>query len=223
MRKKTIEKPWEKNHSEIDTRVNEMMKQGIIRTHANLDNVEFKIVKSWGGNSKEIKVGEYDCHVFEMTGFETVILKREIKANHSRLPISARTKFDHSVGDKLDSFDFDAYINAEPAGERGTPLLYSAEALHSKNRSFKGTVYMTPTFPRKVQDLLPIFEVLSPTHKHFKKLSDFVSLKLPEKGFPIKLEIPAFPTVTGTATFLAYQEKDISPDLFVVPSDYKIA
>jgi len=220
-KKKTVEKAWERNNRDIETRIAEDMKQEIIRTQANSDNVSFVPVKTWIGSTKTAKVGDYDCQIYEMTGFETTILRRGIKANQSMLPINTRTKFDHSVGDNLEDFDFDAYMAAEPKTDRGTPLLYQAESITAKNRAFKGTIHITSSFPRKVADMLPIFEVLSPTLKHFKKLQDFISLKLPDDGFPVKIEIPAFPTIIGTATFVAYEEKKIDAELFAIPKDYK--
>jgi hypothetical protein len=99
---------------------------------------------------------------------------------------------------------------------------------------------LSKQFPRKIEDFLPIFEVLAPTHRGFQKLSEFVRLKLPDDGFPVKLgmflpiilfssdsdtcaaELPVFPTVTGLATFSVFEEKqDIDETLFAAPSDYK--
>jgi len=48
------------------------------------------------------------------------------------------------------------------------------------------TMWLSPEFPRKVEDLMPVFEVLSPRNKHFQKLQDFVKL-LPNEGFPVQL------------------------------------
>jgi len=103
-----------------------------------------------------------------------------------------------------------------------------------KEKTFKGTLFVTKEFPRKVTDFLPIFEVLAPTNRAFEKLTEFIKVKLPEDGFPVKVgmlssspsteslkllltlslspffflitEIPVFPTVTGLATFKLYTE-----------------
>jgi hypothetical protein len=47
-------------------------------------------------------------------------------------------------------------------------------------------LWLSADFPRKVEDLMPVFEVLSPRNKHFQKLQDFVKL-LPTDGFPVKV------------------------------------
>jgi hypothetical protein len=47
-------------------------------------------------------------------------------------------------------------------------------------------LWLSPDFPRKVEDLMPVFEVLSPRNKHFQKLQEFIKL-LPAGGFPVKV------------------------------------
>lgn len=45
--------------------------------------------------------------------------------------------------------------------------------------------------------------------------------KLPP-GFPVKIEIPVFPTVTAKVTFQQFKWDDtLSDDLFIIPTDYK--
>lgn len=67
--------------------------------------------------------------------------------------------------------------------------------------------------------LLNVLEVIAP-FKHFSKLRDFITLKLPN-GFPVKMEIPILPTVTAKITFQHFEFKnDISKDLFVIPTTY---
>lgn len=68
--------------------------------------------------------------------------------------------------------------------------------------------------------LLNVLEVIAP-FKHFSKLREFVTLKLPS-GFPVKIDIPILPTVSAKITFQKFEFRDdISPDLFVIPGDYK--
>jgi hypothetical protein len=111
------------------------------------------------------------------------------------------------------------------------------------------TLWLSDEFPRKVEDLMPVFEVLSPRNKHFQKLQDFVRL-LPTDGFPVKVgtrslfsrprvtvcvrvartfstyrhraEVPVFPTLSGLASFGKYEESDLDESLFVVPDHYTL-
>lgn len=75
-------------------------------------------------------------------------------------------------------------------------------------------------FPLSVDMLLSVLEVIAP-FKHFSKLREFVTLKLPS-GFPVKIDIPILPTVSAKITFQKFEFRDdISPELFVIPDNYK--
>lgn len=67
--------------------------------------------------------------------------------------------------------------------------------------------------------LLNVLEVIAP-FKHFSKLRDFITFKLPT-GFPVKVEIPILPTVTAKITFQHFEFRDDIPKhLFATPKDY---
>ncbi|KAL7291396.1 hypothetical protein TKK_0014989 [Trichogramma kaykai] len=108
------------------------------------------------------------------------------------------------------------YITAPP-GE--FPILGRSSVFKESSKSFKATVAMSQDFPLTVDMLLNVLEVITP-FKHFKKLREFVLMKLPP-GFPVKIDIPILPTVSAKITFQEFIFKnDICPDLFQVPTDY---
>uniref|UniRef100_A0A3Q1B1W6 Ankyrin repeat domain-containing protein n=1 Tax=Amphiprion ocellaris TaxID=80972 RepID=A0A3Q1B1W6_AMPOC len=67
--------------------------------------------------------------------------------------------------------------------------------------------------------LLNVLEVIAP-FKHFNKLREFVQMKLPP-GFPVKLDIPVFPTITATVTFQEFRYDEFEDSIFVIPAEYK--
>lgn len=74
-------------------------------------------------------------------------------------------------------------------------------------------------FPLNVEMLLNVLEVIAP-FKHFSKLREFVTLKLPS-GFPVKIDIPILPTVTAKITFQKFEFRDNIPEsMFEVPETY---
>jgi hypothetical protein len=73
-----------------------------------------------------------------------------------------------------------------PAGNKGEGLLYSYEQGKVRSKSHEGRLWLCPDFPLELKDLLPVFSVLSPTSKHFDKLHQFISLQMPDDGFPGK-------------------------------------
>jgi hypothetical protein len=75
---------------------------------------------------------------------------------------------------------------------KGYGLLFEGEQLVTKNKEYKSTVWLTDQFPRKVNDLLPVLEILAPTMKHFGQLKDFLDMKFPDFGFSVKIGIRFF-------------------------------
>ncbi|XP_059545172.1 ankyrin repeat domain-containing protein 13C isoform X4 [Myotis daubentonii] len=67
--------------------------------------------------------------------------------------------------------------------------------------------------------ILNVLEVIAP-FKHFNKLREFVQMKLPP-GFPVKLDIPVFPTITATVTFQEFRYDEFDGSIFTIPDDYK--
>lgn len=67
--------------------------------------------------------------------------------------------------------------------------------------------------------LLDVLEVVAPV-KHFRKLREFVEMKLPP-GFPVKVDIPILPTITTRVSFQDFEFRDnISDSLFQIPKDF---
>ena len=90
----------------------------------------------------------------------------------------------------------------------------------TSHKNFEATLGISQKFPIKLEDLLPILEALGPKAKVFAKLRDFVTLHLPA-GFPVRVDIPIFPTVKATVTFPEFQfRNDLPPSMFEVPSTY---
>jgi hypothetical protein len=79
---------------------------------------------------------------------------------------------------------------------------------------------MSEEFPLSVNVLVDILEVLAPT-KHMHKLKQFCQSKLPP-GFPVKLEIPIFATISAKVTFQQFEwRNDLTNRMFMVPRSYK--
>lgn len=109
---------------------------------------------------------------------------------------------------------WEEYISAEEAPTLGRDLVYK-----KSQKTLKATIAMSQDFPLSIDILLNVLEIIAP-FKHFAKLRDFVSLKLP-KGFPIKVDIPLVPTVSAKITFQDFEFRDnIQPELFEIPAGY---
>ncbi|KAM4871731.1 ankyrin repeat domain-containing protein 13C [Thomomys bottae] len=111
---------------------------------------------------------------------------------------------------------WEEYISAEngKAPHLGRELLCK-----ESRKTFKATIAMSQEFPLGIELLLNVLEVIAP-FKHFNKLREFVQMKLPP-GFPVKLDIPVFPTITATVTFQEFRYDEFDGSIFTIPDDYK--
>ncbi|XP_054710438.1 LOW QUALITY PROTEIN: ankyrin repeat domain-containing protein 13C-like [Uloborus diversus] len=116
---------------------------------------------------------------------------------------------------KVRPLSWEEYINSDKYLHIGRPMICKETEKH-----FKATLAMSEDFPLSVESLLNVLEVIAP-FKHFKKLRDFVQMKLPV-GFPVKIDIPILPTVTACITFQDFQFSVGIPDsYFEIPTDYQ--
>eukprot|EP00123_Amoebidium_parasiticum_P009857 comp19749_c0_seq1/m.23586 comp19749_c0_seq1/g.23586 ORF comp19749_c0_seq1/g.23586 comp19749_c0_seq1/m.23586 type:complete len:469 (-) comp19749_c0_seq1:568-1974(-) len=81
-------------------------------------------------------------------------------------------------------------------------------------------VWMAESFPLATDTVLKILQIVAPSNRHFDKLASFIDAHLPP-GFPIRLDIPIFPTISAMVTFQDYRAEELDASLFVIPSDYR--
>ncbi|XP_057572400.1 ankyrin repeat domain-containing protein 13C isoform X3 [Hippopotamus amphibius kiboko] len=111
---------------------------------------------------------------------------------------------------------WEEYISAENGK---APHLGRELVCKESKKTFKATIAMSQEFPLGIESLLNVLEVIAP-FKHFNKLREFVQMKLPP-GFPVKLDIPVFPTITATVTFQEFRYDEFDGSIFTIPEDYK--
>jgi len=106
---------------------------------------------------------------------------------------------------------------------------------HERVKTLKLSIWMAHGFPLTVRQLIPVFEIMSPTSKHVQKLREFISMDLPA-GFPVKVELPLFAVLTAQVTFQNFLDWKTSASIpkptslhvdskegewFEIPEDYK--
>ncbi|XP_067941154.1 ankyrin repeat domain-containing protein 13C-like [Watersipora subatra] len=177
-----------------------------------------------------------DCNAdfYHVHGIKLVSVKRrehlseeDIKANRVKIDQSnihkaledgpaAITRRESLPPPKLPNITWKEYWSA-PAGK--PPCIGRPPKSKKSSKTFQATVAMSAEFPVTVQQLLTVLESIKPL-RHFKKLREFMAGRLPP-GFPVKLEIPVFPTVTAKVAFEHFAWKnDLEESFFDVPSHY---
>ncbi|KAF9325050.1 Ankyrin repeat domain-containing protein 13C [Podila minutissima] len=77
-----------------------------------------------------------------------------------------------------------------------------------------------PQFPLTIEKILPLLEVIGMDNNRLVgKLKEFLEFKLPP-GFPIRANIPVYPTLSADVTFVNYDaQRVIEDDMFEIPDE----
>ncbi|KAL3834059.1 hypothetical protein ACJIZ3_008795 [Penstemon smallii] len=81
----------------------------------------------------------------------------------------------------------------------------------SKNESeykkgLRPVLWLTPDFPLKTEELLPLLDILANKVKAIRRLRELLTTKLPLDTFPAKIAIPIVPTIRVMVTFTKFEE-----------------
>uniref|UniRef100_A0A182UK95 Ankyrin repeat domain-containing protein n=1 Tax=Anopheles melas TaxID=34690 RepID=A0A182UK95_9DIPT len=232
----------EETEMEIEDEVDILMSSDILAAQMSTKGISFtKAQSGWifREDRRETVAGQYDSDLYTINGLTLEQRKRREHLSRDDLQknkalMESLTKGGQGQQGGIDQngeiyrreslqpppnceVTWQDYVSAEPGQypNLGRELVYK-----ESSKNFKATVAMSKDFPLSVDMLLNVLEVIAP-FKHFSKLREFVTLKLPS-GFPVKIDIPILPTVSAKITFQKFEFRDdISPDLFVIPEDYK--
>ncbi|EDQ84932.1 uncharacterized protein MONBRDRAFT_34470 [Monosiga brevicollis MX1] len=111
---------------------------------------------------------------------------------------------------------FDEYqASADP------PYLGRPFTTKDKRKNHRATLWMHQGFPLTIEHLVTLLEAVAPTDPMIHSMTTFLQQRLPP-GFPVKLDIPVFPTVSARVTFHHFEERAIEAELFAIPKDYRL-
>ncbi|KAK4878130.1 hypothetical protein RN001_010636 [Aquatica leii] len=230
---------YEENEIEIEDEVDLLMSTDILSAQISTKNISFIRAQSgwiFREDKKELVAGQYESDLYTVNGLILESRKRREHLSHDDLQKNKALLESFTKGSNIQSFDqngipvrrsslspppeknvtWDEYITANVSNypRLGRDLVYK-----ESSKSFKATIAMSLDFPLSVEMLLNVLEVIAP-FKHFSKLRDFITFKLPN-GFPVKVEIPILPTITAKVTFQHFEfRNNMNNDLFTTPKGY---
>lgn len=191
----------------------------------------------WGEQRREA-VGEFATLVYNASGVQlrhtrrTEHLLEEAEEGEELLrhPEEARdrrpSRRRHSLSPPVQTQSGDAApLSAEAyfgsgtveSGHVGRPLKQTVST-----KAFKAQVWMCTDFPLKPQQLFPLLEIIANSQRHVARLQSFVESTLPP-GFPVKVDVPVFPTVHAVATITSFKRDPLDDALFSAPTAYREA
>ena len=99
------------------------------------------------------------------------------------------------------------------------PTLSRPHHTTASTRSYTATLWLSDEFPLPLTSITAILDLLAPHQRHVAKLRDFIEQKLPP-GFPVRIKMPIFPTVTAEVSFLEYSESVVEDGVMEVGRGY---
>ncbi|OMO84470.1 hypothetical protein CCACVL1_10813 [Corchorus capsularis] len=82
-------------------------------------------------------------------------------------------------------------------------------------KGLRPVLWLTPDFPLKTEELLPLLDILANKVKAIRRLRELLTTKLPTGTFPVKVAIPIVPTIRVLVTFTKFEE--LQPEEFSTP------
>lgn len=230
---------YEESEIEIEDEVDLLMSTDILSAQISTKNIHFMRAQSgwiFREDKKELVAGQYESELYSVHGLVLESRKRREHLSHDDLQKNKALLESFTKGSNNQNFDqhgvpvrrtslspppdksvtWDEYLTADVNNyaRLGRELVYK-----ESTKSFKATIAMSSDFPLSVEMLLNVLEVIAP-FKHFSKLRDFITFKLPN-GFPVKVEIPILPTITAKVTFQQFEFRDnMTNELFTTPREY---
>uniref|UniRef100_A0A7N0USE8 Ankyrin repeat domain-containing protein n=1 Tax=Kalanchoe fedtschenkoi TaxID=63787 RepID=A0A7N0USE8_KALFE len=196
--------------------------QHIGRRHSSYERSELQLEYVNGGRSVDVKQ--------EKKGWFGGRRKRDSKHNNQQRFDAPRSSV--CVAEKVSSLLGDSPSNNQTKpgrysvdGTRGTELgggndestsssMTSDSGSRHKDgnpeseykKGLRPTLWLSPDFPLKTEELLPLLDILANKIKAIRRLKELLTTKLPIGTFPVKVAIPVVPTIRVLVTFSKFEE-----------------
>ncbi|KAI4372549.1 hypothetical protein MLD38_010765 [Melastoma candidum] len=155
--------------------------------------------RSWFGWRKGTKASSEDPN-------DSKSVKR-----HSKLALDGSSdksdSLERSSSDLAKDDSMDPKKGKDKMSKKKTKAPNSESKLESEyKKGLRPVLWLTPEFPLKTDELLPLLDILANKVKAVRRLRELLTTKLPAGTFPVKLAIPIVPTIRVIVTFTKFEE-----------------
>ncbi|KAK4266306.1 hypothetical protein QN277_027249 [Acacia crassicarpa] len=85
-------------------------------------------------------------------------------------------------------------------------------------KGLRPILWLSPNFPLKIEELLPLLDIVANKVKAIRRLRELLTTKLPMGTFPVKVAIPVVPTIRVLVTFTKFEELQPLDEFATPPS-----
>uniref|UniRef100_A0A2P2LAJ0 Ankyrin repeat domain-containing protein n=1 Tax=Rhizophora mucronata TaxID=61149 RepID=A0A2P2LAJ0_RHIMU len=102
----------------------------------------------------------------------------------------------------------DAKKGKDKSNKKKKKKVPTSESKHENEykKGLRPVLWLTPDFPLKTEELLPLLDILANKVKAIRRLRELLTTKLPTGTFPVKVAIPIVPTIRVLVTFTKFEE-----------------
>ncbi|KAK9146178.1 hypothetical protein Sjap_006081 [Stephania japonica] len=112
--------------------------------------------------------------------------------------------------------EFGSVMDAAKSFRTNPSINNSGESEYKKG--LRPVLWLSPDFPLKVEEFLPLLDILANKVKAIRRLRELLTTKLRPGTFPVQVAIPVVPTVQVLVTFTKFEELQQSEDFCTPPS-----
>ena len=171
----------------------------------------------FGGAVTETVADMWDSHPYVSNGLTYMHQKRRENEAREKGTDRAPKELGHWRSEE-------DYFSIYQRYEHGQGLLWPQETLLVNTHEYHAELWLCNKFPLTLQQLLPLFQAMTPLSEQFERLKEFVQRELPDDGFPVKMVVPGIyyiikaAVVFGECNFI--NASSLAPDHFAIPADY---
>lgn len=192
-------------------------------------------------HDREEEISGRTCRVYNINGLDIVSETRTEHLNDADIKWNKQHRKDLQAGRVPEDFEFpvrqslpppdrpkltfDEYAAMAGGALKGGPMpphLGRTMRIKSSVKHVKGMVWMcdADAWPLSTNVMLKLLTVLAPAGEHLKKVEAFLRTTMPP-GFPLKLDVPVFPTVSARVTSSGCRPGEVDAALYEIPEGYE--
>ncbi|EFJ12328.1 hypothetical protein SELMODRAFT_110129 [Selaginella moellendorffii] len=222
--------------AEVAHEVAVMSRANVYRPGLDVTQAQLVPQLTWRKHEKAETVGNWKCKVYDMQNVSVSIRSRKVlgavEEDEEEETLDYANLLTEEEKHQLEMVlsgdcenleeqkENSACVNGRggrPKAEKSRPISGKEEDDSKKSsakeeesefkKGLRPTLWVTDNFPLKIEELLPLLDILSSKVKAVRRLRELLTTKLPAGTFPVKMSIPVVPTIRVIVTFSKFQER----------------